>query len=242
MKYLLTVSYDGFNYSGWQAQKGKTTIEQVLASTIHAITKQDVQLVASGRTDASVSALGQTVHFEVNDSLNKIKFLSRLNHLLPSDIKALSIELVPQDFHARYSVKLKTYAYSFYLSQISVPYLDRVATQFKQHVDINVFEKQLKKIIGTHDFSSFCTSGSSVTGKTRTITNASLVKNGDLYTVTITGTGFLYNMVRIIIGTLINISCGKIKTDILNIIEQKDRTKSGFTASPNGLVLVSVEY
>lgn len=239
----LVISYNGKNYNGWQKQKNAQSIQEILEKALCEILGQSVTLTASGRTDAGVSAVCQVANFKVNDdnvNLNKLK--SRLNFILPDDIKILNCYFVSENFNARFDAKNKTYAYNFYLSKTSIPYFDNFATQIKNNVNMQIFEENLKMLVGTYDFTSFCASNNQTENKVRTIYSCELIKNDNLYTVKICGNGFLYNMVRIIIGTLIDISSGKLKCNISEIIEYKDRTKAGHTASSKGLVLLNVNY
>ena len=240
--YVLKISYNGKNYSGWQVQKNKITVQGVLQNAIVLILNQQVKLVASGRTDAGVSAIKQVANFTTQTKIKPAEFMGRLNNLLPSDIRVLNCYEVEEQFNARFSAKQKTYAYNFYLSKISIPYYDQFATMFKQNVNMNIFAQNANMLLGTHDYTSFCASNTQVVDKVRQVSDIKLVNNGGYYTLLITGNGFLYNMVRIIMGTLIDISCGKLKQNINQIISEKNRTKAGFTASACGLVLVDVVY
>lgn len=240
---LLTISYDGKNYYGWQRQRNKATVQQMLEYALFTLYGKTVVVAGSGRTDTGVSALGQAASFFApNDSIPISSVKGRLNSILPRDIRIVSARRVSQDFHARRSAKLKTYAYSFYQSSVEIPYLKGVATGYKQKIDFGVFEESAQMFVGTHDFASFCASGSSVEGTVRTINSCNLSFNGIYYTFTITGSGFLYKMVRNIVGTLIDISSGKITMSIPEIINAKNRIFAGTTAPAEGLVLMHVHY
>ncbi len=241
MRYLIEISYDGQNYCGWQRQNKGNSIQGTIESAMQNILGVDINLFASGRTDAGVSAVCQTAHFDVDAALPK-NFAGHLNSVLPDDIRILSIQNVADDFHARYDVTRKTYVYRFYLSKESIPYYDRIATQVKSKVDMSVFSQNMSQLIGTYDFSSFCATNTSVVDKTRTIYDVTLSGDGVLYEFCITGSGFLYNMVRIIVGTLIDIASGKIDGSISSIIQAHDRTRAGKTLSGKGLALKKVEY
>lgn len=241
MRYLIKISYDGARYCGWQKQNKGVSIEGVLEDTIKRVLGKEVKLNASGRTDAGVSAIMQTAHFDVDDEVDK-SFVGHVNVLLPSDIKLLSCERVCDDFHARYDVVRKTYKYNFYLSNQSIPFYDRFCTQIKSRVDIDIFRKNMTQLLGTHDFTAFCASNSSVVDKTRTIYSVDLKTDGMLCEFSICGSGFLYNMVRIIVGTLVDLASGKIDGSMTEIILSCDRTKAGRTLSGKGLTLQNVEY
>lgn len=239
---VLEISYDGTNYSGWQIQKNKTTVQGVLTQELSSLLQEEIHLTGSGRTDAGVSAVKQVANFTTTNNISCKEVAGRLNAVLPKSIRVLHAYETDEQFNSRFSAKKKTYAYNFYLSKTAIPYLDIFATQFKQNVNMSIFANELKNIIGEHDFTSFCASNTSVKSMERKIYSAELLKNGEVYTVIICGNGFLYNMIRIIIGTLIDISCGKLSNDIMKILELKDRNCAGFTAGAKGLVLLNVEY
>lgn len=240
---LLTISYNGKNYHGWQRQNGKITVQQVIEDALSTLYGSAVVVTGSGRTDAGVSAIGQTANFFAPNKAVLVPSLKgRLNSVLPRDIRIVSAKRVAQDFNARKSAKLKTYFYSFYQSSVEIPYLKGVATGYKQKIDFNVFEKSAQMFVGTHDFASFCASGSSVESTVRTIKSCKLSFNGIYYTLAIEGNGFLYKMVRNIVGTLIDVSSGKITLSVPEIINAKNRTFAGATAPAEGLVLANVQY
>ena len=239
MNILLTISYLGKNYNGYQIQKNGSSIQEELEKALCSIVGKKVKTSASGRTDAFVSAIRQTVSFELDELPKNLD--KRLNLVLPSDIRALSIKVEDENFHARFSAKRKTYLYNFYASNVNIPYLDQIALRVNESIDIEKMKKQVKFLIGTFDFSSFCASGSSVEDKVRTIYNAKILDNGLFYSLEITGNGFLYNMVRIIMGTLIEVGCGKIDS-LEKVISSKSREMAGKTAPPTGLVLKDIQY
>lgn len=239
MKYLLKLSYLGKNYSGYQKQKNGNSIQAELECAMKKIIGRAVQTIASGRTDAGVSAICQVVSFEL-ESLPK-NLDKRLNLILPEDIRVLGIETAEDGFHARFSAKKKTYLYNFYISNVNIPFLDSFALRVNENLDIEKIEKEIESLIGEHDFSAFCASGSSAESKVREIYSARILKNDLFYSLEITGNGFLYNMVRIIMGTLIEIGYGKLK-NLKEVIDSKNRARAGKTVSGVGLVLKSVEY
>jgi len=238
MRYLLLVTYNGKNYSGYQIQPNATTIQETLESAIKTITKQNVTCVASGRTDAGVSAYCQPVHFEVEKELNEHKFLHSLNGILPEDIKVLSIQKT--NLHARFSAKNKTYLYKMYVSNITQP-LMADALQISPNLNFKDMKKFLNLLVGTHDFVGFRASGSETESSVRSIYSAKLKKQGNHLFFTICGNGFLYKMVRNIVGTMIKIGEGK-----LNLKEIKPTLFTTFkatnTAKPEFLYLLNVEY
>ncbi len=255
MRLLIEFSYLGKNYSGYQVQPSGMTVQGELQHWLSEFFGCNIEVVASGRTDAGVSAIRQIAHFDIADdvitnvlgdkcdarSLQSVAI--RVNYLLPEDIRILGISNVDDSFHARFIPKAKTYCYNFYLSKVEIPYLSQIALWLKHStLDIDAMAAALKKLEGEQDFSSFCASNTDVIDKVRTIIGTSITRSElGFYTISITGTGFLYNMVRIIVGTIIDVGLGK-KTisDIQAILAAKDRTKASKTAPACGLVLREV--
>ena len=242
MNYLLTICYDGANYNGWQIQPNQKTVQGELELALKEVFKTEIKTVASGRTDTGVSALGQTVNFFAETKFKEYSLQGYLNTILPDDIRVLSVEYVDDDFNARFSAKEKTYAYNFYLSRINKPYLDKFATRVGYKLDMVKMEKELKSLVGTHDFTSLSSVDTQTVTKVRTIYDVSFTQNGDVYTVTFTGNGFLKNMIRVIMGTAFDIARGKIKESFMDIVDHKDRKFGGKTAAAVGLVLLKVNY
>lgn len=242
MNYLLTICYDGTNYCGYQIQPNLKTVQGVLEEALKQVFGVSVKTYASGRTDAGVSALGQTVNFVADKKFKEYSLLGYLNTILPSDVRVLSVKYVPKDFNARFSAKQKTYAYNFYLSRIDKPYLNKFATRVGYTLDMQKLESELKSLVGTFDFTSLSSTDTQVESKVRTISNVRLVKSGEVYTAYFTGNGFLKNMIRVIMGTAFDIARGKITESFLEIIEHKNRKFAGKTAGAVGLVLVEVNY
>ena len=238
MRYLILVSYDGKNYQGYQKQPNVKTIQETLENSIKIITKEETNCVASGRTDAGVSAYSQPVHFELNKEIDKHKFLYSLNGVLPADIKVLSI--TETDLHARFSAKKKTYLYKMYTSNIEQP-LYNDALQISPNLNFKDMKKFLKLICGTHDFIGFRASRAENDSTVRTIYNAKLTKSGAYLYFTITGNGFLYKMVRNIVGTMLKIGEGKISLKELKQTIFKTY-KCTNTAKPEYLYLLNVFY
>ncbi len=240
---VLEISYNGDEYFGWQVQNNKRTVQGEITNQLKEILNEDIKLIGSGRTDAGVSAIKQVANFTTKSAMDCKTIKGRLNAVLPIDIKIINCYETNLNFNSQYNTKVKTYAYSFYFSETSIPYFDKIATCFKHQADMNVFEKELKTLVGVYDFSSFCASNTAVKEKTREIYNVKLINHqNNFYTVIISGNGFLYNMIRIIVGTLIDISREKIANSLVEVINFKDRKKAGFTASQKGLVLLDVEY
>ena len=243
MRYRLDISYDGSKYFGFQIQPNKDTIQERLEKAFEQVYREKIDIVASGRTDAGVSAICQVCHFDTDTAVDTRKNVGYLNSILPSDIRVLSINPTDADFHARKSAKEKTYIYNFYVGS-GIPVYEGFATNIGYNLDITAMREACKYIEGTHDFSAFCASNTAVKDKTRTIYNIGITEiDYNLYRMEVTGNGFLYNMVRIIMGTLVSVGMGKIKpSDVANIIDSKDRGKAGKTMPPKGLYLKKVVY
>ena len=240
MRYKIIFSYNGKGYFGYQEQVNKLTIAKVLNDTLTDILGEPVKVTPSGRTDTDVSAIAQVGHFDF-DGVLPANFVGYVNSKLPASIKLASCEKAP-NFHARYDAKIKTYEYKFYVSFEPNAYFDTFAYHVKK-CNVDKMVECLKYLVGTHDFSTFQASGSAVKDKVRTIYDAKIVADGNLYTFSITGNGFLYNMVRIIVGTLINVGTKNLPDNYMQmVIESKNRKEAGPTVPAYPLVLKSVEY
>lgn len=240
----LTISYDGTNYCGWQKQKNGQSVQQVLEKALQDLTGKKIAITGSGRTDAGVHAEGQVASFN-NSSLTipPEKFAKALNTFLPYDVRVLSSEEASKDFHAVKSAKRKTYTYSFYVSQVEKPLLERYATKVDKMPDVDLMKKGAKIFIGEHDFACFKASGSSAKTTVRTIYDISISCEEEQLKITVTGNGFLYNMVRILSGTLLELGQGRLTLENLqNMLINKDRKSGGKTLCAKGLCLKSVEY
>ncbi len=242
MRIVLTISYDGTNYVGWQRQKNGVSVQEVLENALFKATGEKVNLIASGRTDSGVHAEGQVAHFDTTSTIPPEKFYLALNSLLPDDIRILSSHSAPSDFHARYTAKRKTYVYNFYISSVILPLKDRYSTRIDDF-SVEKAQKVLDEIVGEHDFKCFLASGSEIKTTVRTIYSATVKQEGNDISIEVCGNGFLYNMVRIIAGTALYASSDKLTADDLKTaILQGDRKKVGKTAPAKGLILKSVEY
>lgn len=237
----MKISYSGKNYCGWQKQHNKKTVEGVIEEVMTSILGCNIDIVGSGRTDSDVGAICQVAHFDIDKVIPK-GLMGHINSLLPNDIRVNSIELAKDTFHARYNAKLKTYKYYFYIGNAKNAYYDLYAQHVKYQLNDSAMQKAIKRLVGEHNFTSFCSADSDVKDKVRTIKSATLTRNNDLYEFTITGNGFLYNMVRIIVGTLVDIGRGKITLSMDEIIKKCDRKYAGVTMPAKGLVLFNVEY
>ena len=240
----LVVQYDGKEFKGWQIQPNKRTVQGELEKVLEFLFKEKIHTFASGRTDSGVSSFGQVVHFDTEKNVNTKKLLVSLNGLLPEDIAVTSCESVSDSFDARFSVKKKTYQYRFYISRFRLPLLEARALRVNDNASIEKMNEACKYFIGTHDFGSFVSKKSGKTDFVRTIFDAKIVTLDDgVYAFEVTGNGFLYNMVRIMFGTILKAGVGQIKpSEIQDILSGKNRALAGKTMSPKGLVMKKVEY
>lgn len=239
----LIIEYDGKGFNGWQKQPNKLNIQGEIEKAIGEITGEEIELIASGRTDSGVHSLGQTANFKTNSSIDIEKFPIAINSKLKQSIVIKSAEEVEERFHSRYSVKSKKYRYTINNSK----YGSAIYRDFEYHfpIKLNVedMKKAAKEFEGEHDFKAFKASGTSSKSSVRTIYKAEVFEDNDRIYIELTGSGFLYNMVRIISGTLLDVGIGKIKPEeIANIIESKERARAGKTLPARGLCLVEVMY
>lgn len=261
----LIIEYDGSLYSGWQRQENAVSVQEVMEASIFKVTKEKVLLEASGRTDAKVHALGQVACFHTQSNIPTEKLPLAINSHLPAGIAVQKAWEASQNFHPRYHAKKKTYWYRIVNSPIPSPLQRMYACHERRYLDIGRMREQADHLIGEYDFTSFCNSGSEVENKVRRIyalqiweevmqesviskTQEKMVKDADgmdyprrIIHIEITGSGFLYNMVRIIVGTLMEIGKGK-AYDIPEILKAKDRRRAGPTAQAQGLFLKAVSY
>ncbi|MDL0437167.1 MULTISPECIES: tRNA pseudouridine(38-40) synthase TruA [unclassified Niallia] len=243
-RYKGIVSYDGTEYCGFQLQPKDRTVQGEIEKALKKLHKgSEIKIQASGRTDAGVHAKGQVIHFDSDLDIPAGKWELALNALLPHDIVFSTIEAVDRSFHARYDVQGKEYRYFIHLSERRDPFKRNFSYYYPYQLDIGAIREALEYFIGEHDFTSFCSMKTDKEDKVRTIHSMRLVEEGDILVFCFEGNGFLYNMVRIIIGTLLDVGRGKRKPEsIKEIIEKKDRKAAGKTASANGLYLWKVFY
>ena len=251
---LIKIEYDGTNFSGWQIQPDARTVQGEIEHVLKYIAGEDVHIHGTSRTDSGVHALGQCATFDWNCNMPVEKVTEVMNRRFgaggegrsgaPGDIRIISAEPVPSDFHARYSCKGKTYRYI----------IDKTGDIFRRNqalqypgadgLDIDAMREASKYIVGTHDFKCFETAGGTPRETTvRTITSLEISEDAESVIIEVTGDGFLYNMVRIIVGTLIETGAGKRTAEsVREAIEAKDRSKAGFTAAPQGLYLKEINF
>lgn len=239
----LTIEYDGKDFKGWQKQPNKPNIQGEIERAIYNITKEEVDLIGSGRTDAGVHALGQVANFKTNSNIPIEKLALAINSQLKNSIIIKKAEEVDERFHSRYNAKHKTYRYIINNSPCGTAIYRNLEYCFPIKLDVAKMQEAAKYFEGEHDFKAFKSSGTSAKNSVRTIYNASVKQEGEKIIIELTGNGFLYNMVRIISGTLLDVGLQKIKPEeIKNIIEEKDRKKAGKTLPAHGLYLVEVKY
>ena len=239
---MIKIQYNGANYCGWQKQPDSLGIQGTIERAIYEITKEEVKITGSGRTDAGVHALGQVANFKLNSEIPADRIPNALNAKLPKDIAIISCEEVNEEFHSRYSAKGKRYRYLIYNSPYRSPIYKDTSYHVKYELDFDKMCEEAKCLVGTHDFKGFMSSGSSVVDTVRTIYDIEITKEEDLITLEVEGNGFLYNMVRIIVGTLVDIGRGRIKENLSEIINSKSRSKTGHPAPAHGLFLKKVDY
>ncbi len=243
MRILLKVSYDGSGYYGWQRQNNFITVQQRLEEALSELLKQDITVRGASRTDTGVHSLGQRAVFRAETTIPLEKLPYAVNAFLPDDIVVTDAEEVDEEFHPQYSVTDKTYTYKILNDKFRIPMLNRYTDFVHEKLDIDAMNGACKYFLGEHDFKAFCASGSTAKTTVRTIYDMSVKKDGNIVSITVNGNGFLYNMIRIIVGTLVLVGKGKLEPeDIEFIIKSKDRTKAGKTMAPNGLTLMEVNY
>jgi len=253
----LIIEFDGTAYHGWQSQENAVTVQDTVVAAVRRLTGEDCSITGSSRTDTGVHALGFVCNFFTGSPIPADKFSFALNTILPDDIRVVSSEEVPPDFHSRYSAKSKKYLYYIYNSTFPSALLRHRAYHVYYPLDVDEMNKAAQYFIGTHDFLAFSASGYSAKTTVRTITEATVSRvsqaqhiihskdehRGQLIEFSVTGDGFLYNMVRIMAGTLVEVGFGKLRTqDIPGIIAGLDRRRAGRTAPAHGLYLAEVFY
>ncbi len=243
MKYLMTFSYDGTSYNGYQKQPNKNTVQDVLEDVLTRInSNNEVSIVASGRTDSGVHAINQKAHFVLDKEVELSKLKDSINKMLPASIYVKNIKIVNDDFHARFNSKRKTYTYKINTGEYN-PLEANYVYQYNKKLDIDKMREAIKYFIGEHDFTSFTKASEDKETYIRTIYEASISEDHSIISITFTGNGFLRYMVRNIVGVLIEIGSNKIKVnDVQDILEKKDRREAGITAPSSGLYLMDVEY
>lgn len=240
----LILQYKGTHYHGWQVQPNGVTVQEVLQKALSKIYDRKMNVMAASRTDSGVHALGQVCHFDIEEGGATPPLQRGLNSLLPPDISVIAAEPVSDTFHAQKSAKKKIYEYRIHNSFLRSPFLHEYFWQIPYPLDVKKMKMAAKYLVGKHDFQAFCASGSSVKTTVRRVYGIVISKSeGDLILITITGSGFLKQMVRNIVGTLTDVGRGKIlPLQVKKILKSRDRRKAGPTAVAKGLILKSVIY
>lgn len=239
----LKLEYDGSAYHGFQIQPNAITVQGVLTDALKKISGEDIKLYGCSRTDAGVHAADYCASFTLSKPIPSAKIAMILNNVLPSDIRILHSEEAEPDFHARFSCKSKTYVYTINTSPDAGVFTHRYEWQIRKSLDVKLMNKAAANIVGTHDFRSFMTTGPDMETTVRTVNTLFADKSDSLIKIYINADGYLYNMVRIITGTLYRVGLGKIHPDYVKyIIEKRDRSFAGPTAPPQGLALYKVYY
>ena len=243
MNIKLNLQYDGTEYHGWQIQKNAPTVQETVTRALEKITGETVTLIGCGRTDAGVHAENYVCNFFASANIPPDKYPYALNSVLPSDIVCFGAAQVSDDFHANKSAKSKRYVYRILNREFPDAVMRRYAWHYRYPLDIQKMREAATAFLGEHDFIGFASSGFSVKTTVRTIYSLDVTRDGDIITADIHGNGFLYNMVRIITGTLVSVGCGKINpADMTGIIASRDRERAGITSPAEGLCLKEVYY
>ncbi|MBI5361385.1 MAG: tRNA pseudouridine(38-40) synthase TruA [Planctomycetes bacterium] len=239
----LIIEYDGTNYNGWQVQKNLPTVQAAIAGTIRDCLNENVAVHGAGRTDSGVHALGQTANFFTRSKMPASTLLKALNAHLPKDIAIQKLDEVSENFHSQYSAKIKIYRYFLYIGR-SRPAVNRnFCVTLRRKPDLKSMKKAAKLLLGTHDFRAFGTKTADDKNTVRTLYNITISKRGQYLVTDVKGNGFLYNMVRTIMGTLLLVGEGKIPPeDVKNILNSRNRCKAGPTAPAKGLFLQKIIY
>lgn len=242
-KIMLECAYDGTDYHGWQLQPEAPTIEGELNKALSSLTGEEIKVIGASRTDAGVHSMGNVAVFETNSSIPADRYVRALAGHLPENIVVTSARQVKADFHPRHCDHRKTYEYRFFTGEIRNPQLDRYSAWHYGQLDVDAMKRAATYLVGTHDFTSFCAAATVVEDKVRTLYDVSVEKSGDMILIRVTGNGFLYNMVRIIAGTLLFVGMGRIAADDLPmIIEKRDRNFAGPTSPAKGLTQINIDY
>ncbi len=239
---LLKIAYDGTNYHGWQLQNNAVTVAGIFEESLEKLLGVKTSVTGCSRTDTGVHAKEFFCHFDCEDNIPEKAFLLGLNAILPDDIAVKEASVVDSNFHSRFDAKSKTYVYKMYVG-LTDPFLSRYALRLDNEPDLDLMNDFCKRLIGTHDFVAFSSSGRTVKTTVRTITECYVTKSDNQYVLTVSGNGFLYNMVRIIVGTALAVGYGVLAPSCADdALKTGDRTKLGNTAAPCGLFLQNVKY
>lgn len=243
MRFKLIISYEGTRYCGWQVQPNGLSIQTLIQRALETALRHPIALTGAGRTDAGVHALGQVAHFDTDQSIQPARLRTSLNALLPPDIRILEVEQVVGSFHARYSASGKIYHYHLHLGPNLCPMTRPYRMHIQRAFDLQTMRSSIPQLLGTHDFSSFANaSGKILLDSVRTLTRLDAIEEEGGVRLEFEGDGFLYKMVRNIVGTLVEVAIGLRNPESIQDLLQKKGRACGSTASPCGLFLIKVNY
>ncbi|MEV5113407.1 tRNA pseudouridine(38-40) synthase TruA [Peribacillus frigoritolerans] len=242
--YKLTIQYDGGRYKGWQRLgNSDDTIQGKIENVLTEMAGEKIEIIGCSRTDAGVHALAQIANFKIGENLTEVEIMNYLNRYLPRDISIVEVTLVPERFHARYNAKDKTYLYKIWNEPYTNPFMRKYSMHVEKKLDITRMKKGCQYFIGEHDFTAFSNAKSKKKSMVREIYSIDIEENAGFIEITVRGDGFLYNMVRKIVGTLIEVGLGEIDAEnIPSILESKERIQTGRMAEATGLYLVKVDF
>lgn len=243
IRYALLIQYDGTEFNGWQVQDKGRTVQEEFEKALRVLFKEEIRVTASGRTDSGVHAIGQVIHFDKPDVSDLRKICISLNGILPHDVSVKNCYIVPDDFHSRFSAVSREYFYLIYNYPLRTPFMKYRSMWINHDFDTEYFNEVASYLIGEHDFASFCKKVSADNGTVRNIESINAVRDESLIKITFRANAFLHNMIRIIVGTIVQMYReGREPGYIRYILEKKDREGSGFTAPSYGLYLKSIDY
>ncbi|MCB1180663.1 MAG: tRNA pseudouridine(38-40) synthase TruA [Chlamydiia bacterium] len=243
LRYKIEIAYDGTDFSGWQLQPNAISIQGLLEKCAQQILSQHIRIIGSGRTDAGAHALGQIAHFDGKLTMGPERFQAGLNALLPKTIRILKVETTTDDFHAQYSAHSKIYHYRISSEPCDNPFTRRYTYRPRTPIDVDQLQKAIPLFIGTHDFTTFANVGGKVKNRVRTLFRIDLLKEERVLCLAFEGNGFLYKMVRNIVGTLLEVASGKLALEeIPKLFKAKDRRAAPKGAPACGLTLIRINY
>lgn len=239
----LTIAYDGTEYAGWQRQNGALAVQEVVENAIAKLTGTEAELLGASRTDAGVHALGNVAVFDTEATIPAERYAPALNTYLPDDIRIVSSKEVPAEFQPRFDAHHKLYEYHILTGEVCSPLQFRYVHFMKEKLDVEAMNRAAALLTGTHDYTSFCAAAAQVKTKVRTVRDITVTRTGEEIVISVDGDGFLYNMVRILAGTLVQVGLGRMKPeDMPGILEGMDRALAGPTLPAKGLQLVRIWF
>lgn len=239
----LTIAYDGTDYCGWQKQDGAVTVAEIVEHAIRKLTGEETELIGASRTDSGVHAMGNVAVFDTESPIPADRFVPALNSFLPDDIRIMEAEEVPETFHPRFDAHRKRYEYRILVGDVCPPMRFRYVHHLRELPDVAAMREAATYLVGTHDFTSFCAAGAQVKTKVRTVTDITVTADAGEIIIAVEGDGFLYNMIRIIAGTLLQAGQGRIASaDVEGILSGMDRSLAGPTLPAKGLCLCKIWY